>query len=136
MRTVWSLPLVATFLVAFAAGKADAGYCGAARLAHRPAACAVDPGCVTQECHTVMRPHRKIVLEREQVTAYKTCFERVVTPRQVTYTKYVAETQYRDVAQTVMKPVWETRTRQVAYTVMKPVWETCTKEIPYTVMKP
>ncbi|HOA53165.1 MAG TPA: hypothetical protein PKI05_13005, partial [Thermogutta sp.] len=136
MRTVWTVPLMAMLMIAVAAGKVDAGYCGAVRLALQPTGCALEPGCGPQQCYTVLKPSRKLVFEPQQVTSYRTHFERVVEPRQVTYTRYVPEIQYREVARTVMKPVWETRTHQLAYTVMKPVWETRTKEIPYTVMKP
>ena len=89
MRTIWTVPLLAMLFVAVAAGKVDAGYCGAVRLARQPSGCALEPSCGPQQCYTVMKPHRKLVFEPQQVTCYKTCFERVVTPRQVTYTKYV-----------------------------------------------
>ncbi|MEJ5343198.1 MAG: hypothetical protein WHT09_16745, partial [Thermogutta sp.] len=136
MKRLGVIPLMAALLVAWSAARVEAGYCGAVRLARATTACAVDVGCAPQQCYTVLKPHRKLVYETQQITTYKTCFERVVEPRQVSYTKYVPEIQYREVARTVMKPVWETQTRQVIYTVMKPVWETRTKEICYTVMKP
>ncbi|MGQ9769455.1 MAG: hypothetical protein ACUVQG_02765, partial [Thermogutta sp.] len=133
MRSILTVPLLAVLIIAVA-GKVEAGYCGAVRLARQPSGCALEPSGGPQQCYTVVKPTRKLVFETQQVTCYKTCFERVVEPRQVTYTRYVPEIQYREVARTVMKPVWETQARQVTYTVMKPVWETRTKEIPYTVM--
>ena len=75
--------------------------------------------------HTVMKTVRCIEYEQQEVTCYKTCWERVCEDRVINCTKYVPETRTREVCYTVCKPVWETKTR--CYTVCKPVWETKTR---------
>ncbi|HJQ78425.1 MAG TPA: hypothetical protein VJ828_00650, partial [Lacipirellulaceae bacterium] len=79
-----------------------------------------------------MKTVRSIEYDQQQVTCYKTCYERVCEDRVINCVKYVPETCTRQVCYTVCKPVWETRTR--CYTVCKPVWETKTRC--YTVCKP
>ena len=120
-------PLVATLALAFAPMDANACWCGIARYLR----CA--PSCQVQ-CHTVMKTVRCVEYEQQQVTCYKTCWERVCEERVINCVKYVPETRTKEVCYTVCKPVWEERTH--TYTVCKPVWETRTKEICYTVCKP
>jgi hypothetical protein len=81
-----------------------------------------------------MKTVRCIEYEQQQVTCYKTCWERVCEDRVINCVKHVPETRTKEVCYTVCKPVWETKTR--CYTVCKPVWETRTKNICYTVCKP
>ena len=114
--------------------EADAG------LFHR-SRCCLPTCCETTCCAPVT--HEKV----EQIR-YKTVCEKVTEPTEISFTRYVPETHYCEVAYQVMKPVHETReecytvmkpvyeTREESYTVEKPVWETRTRSIRYTVCKP
>ena len=123
----WMVALAAASLLTLVPAKAEAGFCGVARYN----CCAP---CCQMKCHTVMKTVRCVEYEKQCVTCYKTCWERVCEDRVINCVKYVPETRSKEVCYTVCKPVWETKTR--CYTVCKPVWETRSKEICYTVCKP
>ena len=127
MKGCMIAPLFAALVLALAPAESEAGLCGLARYS----CCA--PRCQMQ-CHTVMKTVRCVEYEQQQVTCYKTCWDRVCEDRVINCTKMVPETRTREVCYTVCKPVWEERCH--TYTVCKPVWETRTKEICYTVCKP
>ncbi|MCF0234439.1 MAG: hypothetical protein HUK22_05610, partial [Thermoguttaceae bacterium] len=128
--------LGATLLVAAAvltlATEAQAAWCGACSYRWRqPRACEF-----TSEVCTVMKTCRKVVFEQEQVTCYRTTFQKVPVTRRVLCTKYVPEVQMREVRYTVCRPVWQNCQKTVACTVNKTVWQNCQKQVPYTVCKP
>ena len=89
-----------------------------------------------EHCKTMTRIARKVVYQNQQITCYKTVYEKIPTAHKVTYCQYVPETRTRNVQYTVHKPVWETKTKTVAYNVSTPHWETRTKQIPYTAYVP
>ncbi len=132
MKRVLGALLLVVGLVAGSAGSANAGYCGAGTYrACRPAACTF----AGSYC-TVMKTCQKVVYEQQQMTCYKTVYDRVPVTRRVLCTKYVPEVRQKQVAYTVCRPVWETRQKVVNYTVRKPVYETRQKQVPFTVCKP
>ena len=108
-----------------------AGFCGVG-------ACDPAPQCsdYVEHCKTITRFCRKVVYQDQQMTCYKTVYEKIPTAHKVTYCKYVPETRTKEVHYMAYKPVWETKVKTVTYNVCKPVWETKTKYVPYTVYKP
>ena len=129
MKATVSVPIFAALVLAVAPTRADAGYCGAARYSGCvPCSYNQDAGGA---CCTVTKTRRRVVYDRQQVTCYKTVYDRVCEDRVINVTRYVREKRMKEVNYTVCKPVWETKTR--TYTVCKPVWETRQKEICYTV---
>ena len=127
MKARWFAPLLAVLALLLAAVEANAGYCGCARY------CCCAP-CCQMECHTVMKTVHCMEYEQQQITCYKTCWDRVCEEHIVNCVKYVPETRTREECYTVCKPRWETKTCN--YTVCKPCCETKTREICYTVCKP
>ena len=133
MKRVVSVTLIAAMAILLGfASEARAAWCGAASYRWcRPCA-----ACFTEQYCTVMKTCRKVVYQQEQVTCYRTTFEKVAVPQRVLCTRYVPVVCQKQVPYTVCRPVYETRTKQIQYTVCKPVYQTCTKQVPYTVCEP
>ena len=154
----WMVALAAASMLSLVPAKAEAGFCGVARYS----CCAP---CCQMQCHTVMKTVRCIEYEQQEVTCYKTCWERVCEDRVINCVKYVPETRtersllhglqaglgnqdplLHGVQASAGKPRparSATRcasrcweTKTRCYTVCKPVWETTDKQVCYTVCKP
>ena len=70
----WMVALAAALALTLVPDQADAGFCGAARYS----CCAP---CCQMRCHTVMKTVRCIEYDQQQVTCYKTCWDRVCEDR-------------------------------------------------------
>ena len=125
MKVVKSVLTLAAMAAMMSAGTAWAQCCcGAATYTGMAASGAVmdgeagsgaaDASAGNGNCsYTVMQTRRRVVMEQQQVTRYRTQVSFVNETRQVPVTRYVRETNYRTKTYTVRRPVRTTTYKTV-----------------------